>query len=219
MCRSHSTYLVMGRYKRLLSSVYNGFMPVSQIKGSLIVVLGLYLIFLGINLADNFSRQRFVRIENKQDGGVVAVDGIKYPVSYTQVTTLVPVKISNPIEFLFLSSGDMDESVFSAVLKIITGLLLFRLIGQIDLKDPFNPDHYKLVNTITWLMVLIIITAYFKGFYTSNWFKETYRNASGFQYAWSFGPFYLIPLVWLLRAVSVFYRSAVITRQETEFTI
>ena len=209
----------MGKYKNALNSVYNGFMPVPQIRVTFVIVIALYLVFLGSNLVDNFSMQRFIRVENRQDGGIVAINGVKYTVPYTQINTLIPVKISNPVEFLFLSSGDMDESFFSGSIKIFTCLIILWLLFKIDLNDPFDPVHHKQINRITWMVMLIIITAYFKGFYTGHWFKQSYAAASGFQYSWGFGPFCLIPVVWLLRAIEVFYRSAVKTRQETEFTV
>ncbi len=209
----------MDRYKKLINAVYNGFMPVSQIKGTFIITVGLYLVFLVLHIKDNLNMQRAIPIENSQDGGSLLLNGTQYPVTYSKAVALVPFKIDSPVQFIFISSGDMGESIFSALLKIVAGLLLLKLLVQIDLNDPFNPAHYRLVNTLTGLGMLMIFTAYYKDFYTSQWFKQTYHYASGYSFSRGFGLFYLIPAIWMLRTITVFYRSAVNARREAELTI
>jgi hypothetical protein len=122
-------------------------------------------------------------------------------------------------EFLFVSSGDIDESFLTALVKIIACVMALILLWRFDFTDPFNVAFYKQVNTLAWLGLLVIVTAFIKDFYTDQWFKDTYHYASGFKYSWSFAPFLLIPAIWALRAVTVFYQSAVKSRQEAELTI
>src|SRR5476651_2171442 len=119
----------MSRYIDGLSSVYKGFLPVSQIKGTLIVAVALYLVFLGFHVTDNRTMQRKVNVERVHEGGIVLMNGTKYPVSESKESAMLPLQIGSPVQFLFVSSGEMDESIFSSLLKIVTGLLLLWLLG------------------------------------------------------------------------------------------
>jgi hypothetical protein len=79
----------MSKYTNALKAVYNGFLPVSQIKGTFVVAIGLYLVFLSFHVKDNFNMLRSVPIENKQDSSLLVMNRTTYAVPYTKLHTLV----------------------------------------------------------------------------------------------------------------------------------
>jgi hypothetical protein len=146
----------MNKWSRALKSVGNGFMPVSNIRWTLIVVILIYGLFLASELQQDFGTTRHVLLENKQDGGNVVLNGIKHLVPYTIIKTRVKFDVSDPLDFLFLPDSDSNESFIIAFIKLITCVCALLLLLKMDLTDPFNIRSYTFGRLFGAMMFLLI---------------------------------------------------------------
>ena len=209
----------MNKFLNAVNSIYYGFLPMSQVKVTLFFIVFFYSVFLCFRITDDMSMQRWVVVEHKQEGGAVALGGVKRSAPYTIQKTEVKFDITNPVEFLLLSNGVTYESFGTALLKLITAVFSLWLIWKFDVNDPFNPRYYKYVNTLLGLLIAIIFIDFFKNVYLSSWTTAHANILGEFKVSNDFKFIYFLAYLWVLRAFISFYQTAVKTRREAELTI
>ncbi|WP_295655472.1 hypothetical protein [uncultured Mucilaginibacter sp.] len=209
----------MNKWSGALKSVGNWFMPVSQIKGSFVIMVSLYALFLMSDMGSYFTMQRSVLLENKHTGGTVALKGVKYTVPFITSKTKVDFQGNGLIDFLFLSGGEHDECFVSFFLKAATSIFAIILILLFDFSDPFNHRLYWRFNTLCYLAIGIIVVDYAKYLYTTQWVNKAIQDDASFHYDGNFNLFYFIGGLWVIRTILAFYNTAVKTQQEAELTI
>ena len=209
----------MNKWSRALKSVGNGFMPVSQIKGSFVIMVSLYALFLMSDMGSYFTMQRSVLLENKHTGGMVILNGVKHIVRYITSKTIVDFKVNDLPGFLFVSNGYLNECFVSLILKIATAVFAIVLILKFDFADPFSPRFYRQVNTLCGLTIGIIVIDYVKFLYSSQWVGIAIHGSTDYKYDDNFNIFYFIGGIWVIRTILAFYNTAVKTQQEPELTI
>jgi hypothetical protein len=209
----------MNKIVRGIKAIGSGFMPVSKIKGTLIVVILIYGIFLAFQLRQDLGTTRHVLLENKQTGGNVVLNGVKHVVPYTITKTRVKFDVADPLDFLFLPNGDYNESFITALTKLIICVLALRLFLTINITDPFSNTYYKQARLLIFTIMVTVFAYIFEYFYLGTWTGGVYNGLGDFKTINSYTPFHYIAMLWILRAMFSFYKAAVKTRREAELTI
>lgn len=178
-----------------------------------------YLLVFGVSLFRNAGYKRLITIESKKQYGVVVIKNVKYPTPYRLEQARIPYRVIGPFEYLLLPSGEFQESVLSALLKLSAFVLCAILVWRFDFNNPFQRSYLKYVYIIYELFVINILLEFVVGAYLTSW-----RNDFLFQsdYHLCGGPSMVSShwLLWAVLSVAIYlYATAVKNKQEIDLTI
>jgi len=183
-------------------------------KAILIFTLFCYVAILSSFLKNNAGLRRHVTINSKQLGGVVLINGIKYP---TLNEVRIGWTVTDPIDYLFLSSDEFNESVAGALLKLSIAIVLSVFLWWVDFNDPFQRPYFNLVKIACFLIIMALLQELIKDCVSNFWLRDELRTE---EYRYSGHDVYAL-WIWsfVVSTVAYIYGQVVKNKEELALTI
>jgi amino acid transporter len=190
----------------------------TRVKRVLMLAVGIYGLSLVFFIINYGGTKRSVAIENKQMAGVVQINNVKYKTPYRLQQARILCYISNPVEYLLVSTGEEQENIVSAILKIAMVILFTILIWQFDFDDPFKVTYFKQAYLLYRLFIFAALMEWIKNQYNDYWVTN-FLHSTDYHYRSNTVGIMLYLIVIISTAIIYLYGKAVRNQQEMELTI
>jgi hypothetical protein len=184
----------------------------------LILVVFLYSMSLVTSLWNNSGSRRFINIEQKNLGGVVNINTIKYKTTYLLQQAQIGFTVDNGLDYLFLAGAKPQDSFIGVLVKLAFATLLIIFLWRFDSAYPFQYCYYKQLRWLFGIFVICAALELIKNYYTSNFISMHLQSHSFYyQRAWDNYIIYFEVVIFglLLNA----YHQAVKNQAELDLTI
>jgi hypothetical protein len=191
----------------------------AYVKTILLLATGIYILALVLGIFHNSGSKRYINIESTQQHGVVVIRNVKYPTPFRMEQARIGYTVTNPVEYLLIPSGIYQESLLSALLKLIIAVLFGIFVWKFDFHDPFRPKFLTSAYLIYRLFIGSIILGWVTSKYTSYWSNSFFYQSDYHTYSDISNITGLMMVVVLLTVGIYLYTRAVKNQQELELTI
>lgn len=194
-----------------------------HIKRILVFVIGLYGLMQVLFMIHYGGFKRSIPVESRQANGVVQIDSIKYPTPYRLQQARIVYHITGPIDYLLLATGEENENIVGALLRLSMSVLMCVFVWRIDMDNPFQRSDFKRAYLLYLLFVSAVLLDWIKALYACYWVDTLFQNnkyhAYYFHYHENPSGYLLYLMVVIFTAVIYLYGKAIRNQEELELTI